>query len=105
MSESRKKAELKSFNKPDEVRTFPKGKVGAGQNRGAMVDGRHSNGEVVHLRAALAKTRAAKPRTSNINCRTLHIVMDDGDRVRQQAGDVALLPVGHDAWVVGNEPS
>jgi quercetin dioxygenase-like cupin family protein len=36
---------------------------------------------------------------------TLHIVMDDGTEFESRAGDVTLLPVGHDAWVVGNEPA
>jgi uncharacterized cupin superfamily protein len=35
---------------------------------------------------------------------TLHVVMDDGTEKDLKAGDVSLLPSGHDAWVVGNEP-
>jgi quercetin dioxygenase-like cupin family protein len=35
---------------------------------------------------------------------TLKIVMDDGTEKECKAGDVSLLPSGHDAWVVGNEP-
>jgi hypothetical protein len=31
-------------------------------------------------------------------------VMDDGTKFECKAGDVSLLPEGHDAWVVGNEP-
>jgi len=30
--------------------------------------------------------------------------MDDGTERDIKAGDVALIPRGHDAWVVGNEP-
>jgi hypothetical protein len=30
--------------------------------------------------------------------------MDDGSEDEFVAGDVSLLPPGHDAWVVGNEP-
>ena len=30
--------------------------------------------------------------------------MDDGNEVDCKAGDISLLPPGHDAWVVGNEP-
>ena len=30
--------------------------------------------------------------------------MDDGTAVVTKAGDVAFLPPGHDAWVVGDEP-
>lgn len=30
--------------------------------------------------------------------------MDDGTQIDAEAGDVYLIPPGHDAWVVGNEP-
>ena len=35
----------------------------------------------------------------------LMVVMDDGSKFECRAGDVSLLPSGHDAWVVGNEPA
>ena len=31
--------------------------------------------------------------------------MDDGTKLTSRAGDVSLLPMGHDAWLVGNEPA
>jgi hypothetical protein len=31
--------------------------------------------------------------------------MDDGAGFDGKPGDVSLLPSGHDAWVVGNEPA
>ena len=30
--------------------------------------------------------------------------MDDGTELEARAGDVYLIPAGHDAWVVGDEP-
>ena len=30
--------------------------------------------------------------------------MDDGSEDEFGSGEVSLLPPGHDAWVVGNEP-
>jgi quercetin dioxygenase-like cupin family protein len=30
--------------------------------------------------------------------------MDDGSGLEARAGDVYLIPPGHDAWVVGDEP-
>jgi hypothetical protein len=30
--------------------------------------------------------------------------MDDGSEFDCRAGEVALIPSGHDAWVVGDEP-
>jgi hypothetical protein len=35
---------------------------------------------------------------------TLHVVMDDGSAEDFAKNDVMLLPPGHDAWTVGNEP-
>jgi uncharacterized protein YjlB len=34
----------------------------------------------------------------------LMVRMDDGTELECRAGDVSLLPSGHDAWVVGSEP-
>ncbi len=34
-----------------------------------------------------------------------HVVMEDGTEMEFGAGDVAVIPPGHDAWVVGNEPN
>ncbi len=35
---------------------------------------------------------------------TLRVVMDDGSQQDFSKNDVMLLPPGHDAWTVGNEP-
>jgi hypothetical protein len=35
---------------------------------------------------------------------TLHVVMDDGSAEDFSKNNVMLLPPGHDAWTVGNEP-
>ena len=34
----------------------------------------------------------------------MKVVMDDGTTRECKAADVSLLPPGHEAWVVGNEP-
>jgi hypothetical protein len=34
----------------------------------------------------------------------LMVVMDDGTETELQPGDAAVIPPGHDAWVVGDEP-
>jgi len=33
------------------------------------------------------------------------VLMDDGTQLECRPGDVSLLPVGHDAYVVGEEPA
>ena len=35
----------------------------------------------------------------------LKVAMDDGTQMECGPGDVSLLPVGHDAWVLGDEPA
>ena len=107
MISDQKKAEVKSFGKPDEVRTFPKGKVELIKIGGAMI-GRAT------LEPGWKWSTSVKPLAKTKSCEaphfqyhvsgTMKIVMDDGSQFECKAGDVSLLPVGHDAWVVGNEP-
>ncbi len=102
-----KKAETKSFNKPDEVRTFPRGKLelikigGATIGRGTFEPGWKWSTSV----QSIAKTKSCEaPHFQYHLSGTLKVVMDDGKQFDCKAGDVSLLPTGHDAWVVGNEP-
>jgi len=100
-------AEVKSFNKPDEVRTFPKGKLelitigGATIGRATFEPGWKWSTSV----QPIAKTKSCEaPHFQYHLSGTLKIVMDDGSEFECKAGDVSLLPMGHDGWVVGNEP-
>ena len=34
----------------------------------------------------------------------LHVVMEDGAEIELGTGDAGIIPPGHDAWVVGDEP-
>jgi hypothetical protein len=34
----------------------------------------------------------------------MRVRMDDGTELDCKDGDISLLPSGHDAWVVGDEP-
>ena len=34
----------------------------------------------------------------------MKVVMDDGTETEASAGDAAVIPPGHDAWIVGDEP-
>ncbi|MGE5855274.1 MAG: cupin domain-containing protein [Syntrophaceae bacterium] len=106
MSGVQKKAELKSFSKPDEVRTFPEGKVELVNIGGAMV-GRATFEPGWKWSTSvqpLAKTRSCEAPHFQVQLSgTMRIVMDDGTEFDSRAVDVTLPPVGHDAWVVGNE--
>jgi hypothetical protein len=44
------------------------------------------------------------PHVAVVQAGTLHVVMDDGSEEDFSAGEVMLLPPGHDAWAVGDEP-
>lgn len=107
MNSSQTKAEVKSFNKPDEVRTFPKGKLelitigGATIGRATFEPGWKWSTSL----QPLVKTKSCEaPHFQYHLSGVIKIVMDDGAQFECKAGDVSLLPVGHDAWVVGNEP-
>ena len=34
----------------------------------------------------------------------MHVVMDDGQEMDVGPGDFSVIPPGHDAWIVGDEP-
>jgi hypothetical protein len=102
------KAEHKDFRRPDEVREFPKGRVELINVGGAMV------GRAV-FEPGWRWSTSVQPLVKTKSCEAPHfqyhvsgvlrIKMDDGTEFDCCAGDVSLLPSGHDAWVVGNEPA
>lgn len=102
------KAELKNFGAPDEVREFPKGRVELTKIAGATV------GRAI-LQPGWRWSESVKPIAKTRSCEAPHfqyhvsgilrVRMDDGTEFDCKAGDVSLLPPGHDAWVVGNEPA
>jgi hypothetical protein len=102
------KAELTSFEKPDEVRSFPKGRLelvkigGATVGRGIFEPGWRWLTSV----QPIAKTKSCEaPHFQYHVAGVMKIVMDDGTEFEAHPGDVSLLPSGHDAWVVGDEPA
>jgi hypothetical protein len=102
------KAELKNFGKADEVREFPQGRVelitigGATIGRAIFEPGWRWATSV----QPLAKTKSCEaPHFQYHVSGVLRIKMDDGSEFDCKPGDVSLLPSGHDAWTVGNEPA
>ena len=103
-----KKMEAKSMNRPDEVRSFDKGRVELVKIGGATV------GRAI-FQPGWKWSESVKPLVKTKSCEaphfqyhvsgTLRVKMDDGTEIDLKAGDVSLLPTGHDAWVVGNEPA
>jgi len=102
------KAEHRDFRRPDEIREFPKGRLelikigGATVGRAVFEPGWKWSTSV----QPLAKTKSCEaPHFQYHVCGVLRILMDDGTEFDCRAGDVSLLPSGHDAWVIGNEPA
>ncbi|MDX6380215.1 MAG: hypothetical protein QOI57_1239 [Rubrobacteraceae bacterium] len=44
------------------------------------------------------------PHVALVQSGRLHAEMDDGSEEEFGAGDIMMLPPGHDAWTVGEEP-
>jgi len=101
-------AEWKNFGKPDEVREFPQGRVelinigGATIGRAIFEPGWRWASSV----QPIANTKSCEaPHFQYHVSGVLRILMDDGAEFDCGPGDVSLLPSGHDAWVVGDQPA
>ena len=102
-----KKMEVKNLNSPEETRNFDKGKLDLVKIGGAMV------GRAV-FQPGWKWSESVKPVAKTKSCEaphfqyhvsgTIRVRMDDGTERDLKPGDVSLLPSGHDAWVVGDEP-
>jgi len=99
-------AERKDFTTPDEVRTFPRGRLELVQIGGATI------GRAV-FEPGWRWATSVQPIAGTRSCEAPHfqyhvsgvlkVVMDDGTELECRPGDISLLPSGHDAWVVGDE--
>ena len=97
----------KSLDSPDETRTFEHGKVGV-----------VSLGDFTASRLVLEPgwkwSESVKPIVGTDSCQVLHtgyhvsgrllVRMEDGTEQEFGPGDAYVIPPGHDAWVVGDEP-
>ncbi|HNP49664.1 MAG TPA: cupin domain-containing protein [Bacteroidia bacterium] len=108
ISNKTKMAEWKNFGKADEVREFPKGKLELVKIGGATI-GRaifEPGWKWSTSLQPLAKTHSCEaPHFQYHVSGVLRVKMDDGSEFDLKAGDVSLLPSGHDAWTIGNEPA
>ncbi len=100
--------EHRSFERADETRAFPKGRVeivkvgGAEVGRMVFEPGWRWSNDV----KAIAGTASCEiPHFQYHVSGRLAIRMDNGEEFVAQPGDVTSLPPGHDAWVVGDEPA
>jgi hypothetical protein len=101
------KMQKKNLSKPDETRTFAKGRVDLVKLGGVTFG-------LATLEPGWKWSTSVKPLVNTKSCEAphlqyhlsgqLHVLMDDGSEAEYGPGDVSLLPPGHDAWVVGNAP-
>ena len=97
----------RSFDRSDDTRVFERGQVdlvtlgGITFGKGVFLPGWKWSESI----KPIVKTGSCEaPHLQYIVSGRLHVVMDDGLDTDFGTGDLALIPPGHDAWVVGNEP-
>jgi len=98
---------LKRFDKPDEVRTFDKGKFELVHIAG-MTIGRATYEPgwkwSAHVGRGIGKKSCDVEHVGLVVSGRATAAMDDGRVVEMKAGDIFYIAPGHDSWVVGEEP-
>lgn len=101
------KMQKKSIENPDETRNFPNGKLDLVTLEGVTFG-------LMKFEPGWKWSESLKPMMKTESCQAphtnyhmsgrLHVVMDDGTENEYGPGDIGIVPPGHDAWVVGDEP-
>lgn len=98
----------RSFDTPEEVRSFE-----AGSGRLELIN--LDSGPVgrATFKPGWRWSEHVKPIAGTDSCQAAHVgiflagrmkvVMDDGEELEYRPGDFAIMPPGHDAWIVGEE--
>jgi quercetin dioxygenase-like cupin family protein len=98
---------LKRFERPDETRTFPKGKFEI-VHIGGMTIGRASYEPgwrwSEHVGREIGATSCQVEHVGIVISGRATAAMDDGTVYEMKAGDLFYIPPGHDSWVIGDEP-
>lgn len=100
-------AEQKSFDDPDETRTFENGQVDlvqVGESEIGRLTLQPGWRWSEHVKPIAGTEWCEAPHFQYHLAGTLRIQMSDGTELDATPGDVTALPSGHDAWVVGDEP-
>jgi hypothetical protein len=107
MTTTAARTENKTFDQPDETRTFELGRVDLVDIAGAQIGRltlqpgwRWSD----HVKPIAGTDLCLAPHFQYQVQGTLRIRMGDGTEIETYPGAVAAIPEGHDAWVVGDEP-
>lgn len=98
---------LKRFDRPDEVRTFEKGRFEL-VHIGGMTIGRATYEPgwkwSVHIGKAVGKKSCDVEHVGIVISGRATAAMDDGRVIEMKPGDLFYISPGHDSWVVGDEP-
>lgn len=98
---------LKRFEKPDEIRTFEKGRFEL-VNLGGMTIGRASYEPgwkwSLHVGAATGAKFCQVEHVGMVISGCAACQMEDGRYFEMRAGELFYIEPGHDSWVVGDEP-
>ena len=97
----------KNLEKPDETRSFPKGKVEVILfDGGSIAKATFQPGwRWTEVMPPIVKTDTCQATHNHVILSgTMHVRMNDGTETEFGPGDAGLVQPGHDAWVVGNEP-
>ena len=93
--------------KPDDTRKFDKGKMDIA-NVGNVTIGRFTLEPgwkwSTSLKAMMKTDSCQQHHTGYIISGRMKVRMNDGTEMECGPGEVVVIPPGHDAWVVGNEP-
>ncbi len=102
------KLQKKSLESPDETRTFEKGKV-------EVTTLGEFNASRFRLEPGWRWSQNVKPLAGTDSCQVLHtgyqisgrlhVRLEDGTEEEVGPGEAYVIPPGHDAWVVGDEPA
>jgi quercetin dioxygenase-like cupin family protein len=98
-----------NLNHPEETRTFKDGKgklelvnVAAGPVGRATFEPGWKWSE--HVKPIVGTESCQAPHLGYCISGRMKVVMDDGEEADFGPGDFAVIPPGHDAWIVGDEP-
>jgi mannose-6-phosphate isomerase-like protein (cupin superfamily) len=97
----------KTFERPDEVRQFPKGRI-----EYSMIE--ETRLARITLEPGWKWSKDVRPLAETGLCQSPHlqyvisgrlqVEMEDSTTLVLKAGDFVQIPPGHDAWVLGKEP-
>jgi len=98
---------VKNLSKPDETRVLPKTNIEVVEISGFTVmratfqpGWKWSE----HVKPTAGTNSCMAPHANYIISGRMMVEMDNGTQKEMGPGDFAVIPPGHNAWVLGNEP-